>query len=215
MKNKREKLSIFFNILIIIFVGCGAVISMNTATPGTGLSVKGIANLKFFTVLSNLFSGVVAVLWVIFCFLGKKFPILIKMIAVASVGLTFFIIAAFLQPMNPQFNLYEGGNFWFHLVAPVVSMLDFIFLETDEKIPFKYTFIAAAASLVYGIGYLINLLVNGIGEWPDTNDWYGFVTWGYPVGFGIFAFIVLLNFGIAVLFRALNIGVNKKLKKSP
>ena len=66
--------------------------------------------------------------------------------------------------------------------------------------PFKYTFIAAIPSLIYGNFYLANCLINGVGEWPETNDWYGFLNWGYPVGIAIFAGVVLMNWGIACLF---------------
>ena len=61
-------------------------------------------------------------------------------------------------------------------------------------------FIAVIAPLVYGIAYLANILINGMGEWPDTNDWYLFFAWGYPAGMIIYAVIVtvtwLLAFGM-------------------
>ena len=45
--------------------------------------------------------------------------------------------------------------------------------------------------------------------WPETNDWYGFLNWGYPIGIAIFAVIVLMDFGMAVLLMALNQLVSK------
>ena len=124
--------------------------------------------------------------------------------ASSGVGLTFVIIAAFLAPMYPDLNLYSGGNLWFHLIIPFTSMAGFIVSDNEQKIPFKYTIISALMALVYGTGYLINILVNGVGEWPDSNDWYGFLNWGYPVGIGIFAAVVLMNFGVAAILRLLN-----------
>jgi hypothetical protein len=88
-------------------------------------------------------------------------------------------------------------------------VIEFVFLRTDKRIPFKYTVISALPALFYGIGYLANILVNGKGEWPDTNDWYGFLNWGYPVGMAIFACIVLMDFAMSVLMRALNNRINK------
>ena len=114
------------------------------------------------------------------------------------------MIAAFLAPMYPNLNLYSGGNLWFYLIIPFTSMAGFIISDNKRKIPFKYTIISALMALVYGAGYLINILVNGVGEWPDSNDWYGFLNWGYPVGIGIFAAVVLMNFGVAAILRLLN-----------
>ena len=45
--------------------------------------------------------------------------------------------------------------------------------------------------------------MNGVGKWPDTNDWYLFTLWGTPVAACIFVGILLLNWGIALALRAL------------
>ena len=205
----RKGIRVTLNVLIVVFTISGTYAMLTFKGKGSGLSSSGIENLRYFTVLSNEFCGVIAVLWLLFCLRGKSFPVLPKLMAAAAVGLTFLIIAAFLAPMYPELNLYEGGNFWFHLIVPLTGMLEFIVLKTNQKIPFRYTLYAAALALIYGIGYLINILINGIGEWPDTNDWYGFLKWGYPVGIGIFAFIVFLNWGMACILRLINLRVNR------
>ena len=129
--------------------------------------------------------------------------------ASSAVMLTFMIIACFLGPLYPDLNMYEGGNLFFHLIVPILGMIDFTVLESKGEVPFKYTFISALTSLIYGNLYLANVMINGKGEWPDTNDWYGFLNWGYPIGIAIFGFIVLLNFAIACILRWLNIRFNK------
>ena len=131
--------------------------------------------------------------------------------AVTSVGLTFSIIAFFLQPMYRELNMYKGGNLFFHLIVPVIAMVEFILFEKDDRdetLPFRYTFIAAIPSVIYGFGYLINILINGTGVWPDTNDWYGFLNWGYPVGAGIFVGVVLINWVVALIIRLLYKKIN-------
>ena len=204
----RKRISITLNILIVIFTCIGTYMMFHPTV--NGVATRGFRNFKFFTVLSNEFCGVVAILWLIYASLGKKFPVLVKLMAAAAVGLTFVIIAFFLAPMYPSLNLYEGGNFWFHLIVPLTGMVEFVLLKNDSKIPLKYATISAVLSFVYGIYYLGNILINGKGEWPDTNDWYGFLNWGYPVGIGIFAFVVLLNFAVACLLRWINNKVNSK-----
>ena len=208
-KDRRSIFSVILNILIVVFAAVGTVIMLSNQGDGTGLASSGISNLKYFTVLSNEFCGITAALWLVFFLLGKKFPPVLKLAAASAVALTFLIIAAFLAPMYPELDLYENANLWFHLILPLTAVLEFIILRTDEKIPFRYTVISALPALIYGIGYLANILLNGKGEYPDTNDWYGFLNWGYPVGIAIFAAIVLMDFAMAVLMRAVNNRINK------
>ena len=133
----------------------------------------------------------------------SRLNILVKLMAASATGLTFIIIAAFLQPLYPDLNLYKGGNLFFHLIVPIIAMIEFVLIKT-EQIPFGYTFLSAVLALVYGTGYCMNILINGKGVWPDTNDWYGFLNWGWPVGIAIFAFVVLMDWIMACLLRFLN-----------
>ena len=208
MKQYRRYISLVFNIIIVVFTLIGVFV-IHRVDPGQNFNSGGLVSLKYFTVLSNVFCGIVALVWLIFFFMKKTFPVVFKLMAVSAVGITFLMVAAFLAPTYPKLNLYEGRNLWFHLIIPLIAIPEFIVLETEEKIPFKYTFISASVTLVYGLGYLINILINGVGQWPDTNDWYGFLNWGYGVGTLIFAATVLANFAVACLMRALNIAVNK------
>ena len=134
---------------------------------------------------------------------GKQLPVVLKLMAASAVGLTFLIVIAFLRPMYPDLQLYTNGNFWFHLIVPLTGMTEFLLLPQEKKLPFRQTIPAAVPVLLYGVFYLNNIFINGIGVWPDTNDWYGFLGWGYPVGFVIFAVSILLEWGIAVLLRFL------------
>ncbi len=205
----KRKLSLFIKIIIVIFVVIGTVIMFNGAADETGLTANGIYNLKYFTVLSNILCGIITLIDIIeMLTLGRNTHLIFRLISASSVGLTFVIIAFFLQPMYREMNMYQNGNLWFHLIVPVTAMLGFVLLdsksdETNTKIPFRFTFIAAVPSLIYGVGYLINILVNGVGKWPDTNDWYGFLNWGFPVGICIFAAVVIINWIVAVILRGL------------
>ena len=209
MKKTKESVTWILNVLIIIFVIIGTFMMYTNKESGSGLMSTGLENLKYFTVLSNEFAGIVSLLWIIFGIRKKEFPAIVKLMSASGVGLTFLIIAAFLQPLYPDLNLYAGGNLWFHLIVPITAMIDFVLTDTKESIPFKYAVLSGMPALIYGTCYLANILMNGIGVWPESNDWYGFLNWGYPVGMVIFAMIVLMQFGIAVLLRFLNKIVSK------
>ena len=58
--------------------------------------------------------------------------------------------------------------------------------------------------VIYGIGYVGNILVHGI----KGNDWYGVLRWGYGIGAIIFAVIVFITWLIGLLLRKLNQKVN-------
>jgi len=210
--NWRKAIGIFLNVVIVILTAVGLYIMFKGKEPGAGLSSSGFENFKYFTVLSNVFSGIVAALWLILFMLNRKLHVLPKLISASAVGLTFLMVAAFLAPAYPNLNLYTGGNLYFHLIVPLFAMVEFILYEVDGKIPFKYTLYAMIPSFVYGIGYLINILINGVGEWPNSNDWYGFLNWGYPVGFCIFAAALLMIWGMACILRILNYLFNKLIK---
>ncbi|MBR6403459.1 MAG: hypothetical protein IKS48_08775 [Eubacterium sp.] len=210
-RNPRSYITAAFNISIICLAGVGIVRMIRHMDTGAELVSDGFENFKYYTVLSNVICCAVAVLWLIFFLLRRKFPVLPKLMTASAVGLTFVTIAAFLQPLYPDLNLYEGSNKFFHLIVPLIAIVEFIFMEVDGKIPFRYTFLAVIPAVLYGIGYVINILINGVGEWPDSNDWYGFLNWGYPVGFGIFVGIVIMNWLIACVLRGLNYLMNKMI----
>ena len=198
--NPREKISDALNVIIICLAGAGVGRMIDHKDDAGVLMASGLENLKYFTVLSNIFCLIVAIIFIVLSLMRKKCPIILKLISVSGVALTFAIVAFFLAPMYPDLNMYEGTNRLFHLIVPIVAMIEFIMYEQERKMPFKYTFFAAIPSLIYGNCYLANCLINGVGEWPETNDWYGFLNWGYPVGIAIFAGVVLMNWGIACLF---------------
>lgn len=208
--NKDLIKGLVFNVLILVCTVIGTIIMLNNTESATGLTASGWENLKYFTVLSNEFAGIAALIVLMIIIFGRAssmqgFISVIKLIAVTGVGLTFMVIACFFGPLYGYLILYQGSNLWFHLIVPVICMVEFVFLDTGrEGIRLKFIILAGLPSLCYGMFYLINILVNGVGTWPDGNDWYGFVNWGLPVGIVIFAGIVLMSIGLAALFRWIN-----------
>ena len=187
------------NIIMVIFALIGIVLMVTGKEDGT-LQSTGIENFKYYTVLSNVFCGIVAGLYLIRRS-DKLMPL--KLGAVCGVTITFCVVAFMFGPLYGFLQFYQRGNLFFHLLLPVVAMVEFIIVRRG-KIPFRYTILAAIPTLIYGFCYMANILINGKGEWPDTNDFYGFLNWGWPVGIGIFAVITLSAFGVACAFRAIS-----------
>ena len=170
------------------------------------LQSSGIENFKFYTVLTNVFCGIVALIYLV-CIFAKKGTekmAALKLAAVCGVAITFAVVAFMFGPLYGFLNFYKRGNLYFHLLLPVTAMIEFIAVKR-RKMPFRYTVFAAIPTLLYAIGYLLNILINGLGgSWPDTNDFYGFLNWGWPGGIVIFTGIPLTAFAVACIFRAIS-----------
>ncbi len=206
---KIEKKELFFNILIVVLVGIGVFLTLNKHDAGALLLTKGLKNFKYYTVLSNVFAGIVSAMWLgrALAFRGREYdpdPLYMKVLrltAAAAVTVTFLTIACFLGPIYGHAHMYHNANFFFHLVVPIVAFIAYFFSGDAKQIPFKATYGAAVFTFLYGSIYLINILVNGKGVGEDSNDWYGFLNWGMPIGIVIFAFITLTAWGVALLLR--------------
>ena len=204
--NKRSTPEIIFNLIIVSLTVAGIILMLTGKAEEGALQSSGLENFKFYTVLTNVFCGLIATVYLLFILLKKDTDKIrvFKLAAVCGVAITFAVVAFMFGPLYGYPQFYKRGNLFFHLLEPLTAMVEFV-LVRRKKIPFKYTVIAAVPTLLYGIGYLLNILINGVGgPWPDTNDFYAFLSWGWPVGIAIFAGITLLAFGVACIFRSLS-----------
>ena len=207
MNRKEHKtFEIILNLIIVIFTVIGIILMLTSEAEEGALQSSGIENFKFYTVLTNVFCGIVASVFLVFKILKKdteKIRVL-KLAAVVGVAITFAVVAFMFGPLYGFLQFYKRGNLYFHLLLPVTAMIEFIVVRR-KKMPFGYAVFAAVPTLLYAIGYLLNILINGIGgSWPDTNDFYGFLNWGWPVGIAIFTGIPLTAFAVACLFRLIS-----------
>ena len=205
-RKQFSKTEFILNLVIVIMTVTG-IIFMLTGKPEEGaLQSSGIENFKYYTVLTNVFCGIVSAIYLVFILFKKdtdKIRIL-KLAAVCGVAITFAVVAFMFGPLYGYPQFYQRGNLFFHLLLPLTAMTEFILVKR-AKMPFKYTVFAAVPTLLYGMGYLLNILINGIGgPWPYTNDFYAFLSWGWPVGIAIFATITLMAFAVACIFRAIS-----------
>jgi len=164
---------------------------------GGSFSARGIWSLRYFTVLSNLLAAFAAICWLLFR--NSHFSAVLKFSACLALMITFLVTALFLGPMFGYAILYVGPNFWFHLAVPLLCLFEEIFLG-EQKLSRSELILAVLPLFIYGCGYLGNIVLNG----RQGNDWYGFVTWGFPVGMVIFVFLLLLNYGMGLLLNTVS-----------
>ena len=200
----RYKLRKYVNIFLVIAV-LGSWIAIFVSASGT-LMQNGLNSMKYFTVLSNLLEGFASVVWLVSSRKNGKASSraeLLKYIAAAAVGLTCVVVLTFLGPLYGYPAMFKGGSLFMHLLTPLIAIAEIIFLS-DVTYTRKDNRLVMLSPLVYGAFYLGNNIINGIGEWPDTNDWYLFLTWGYPVGIFIFAVICVVTWLLGLTMRKLH-----------
>lgn len=215
----RSKVRIIINVGIAVVV-FASWLDMFFGVSGT-LSSAGISSLKYFTVLSNLLEGVACIVWLAAQFArhkreaagaaepqGAKKDVAgkaeaFKYVACVAVTITFLTVVLFLAPIYGMYLMVQGANFWLHMVAPLAAILEQLFLcdAVFTRIENRLTVLPV---LIYGTGYVLNMIINGVGRWPATNDWYGFLNWGVPIGALIFAGLLGLSWLLGWLFRRKN-----------
>ena len=195
----------YWNILIVI-LAFGSWLGVFFFGNGSLLQ-NGFGALRYFTLQSNIFAGAMAVAWLVSAGKsedGKASDLVekFKYVAAASVGLTMMTVLFFLGPIYGYPSMFYGFNLPMHLLTPLLAILEVIFLS-DYPYTRKDNHLVIIPPLMYGIGYLVNNLVNGMGEWPDTNDWYFFFHWGYPVGVLIYIVLMVVTWSIGLAMRKL------------
>lgn len=197
----RDKIRRIINICIVVLVPA-AWLWMAFGGDGS-LAERGLGSLRYFTVLSNILEGIASVIWLASQKKDEEARAKadrLKYVAAASVMLTFVTVMVFLGPIYGYRAILEEYNFIFHVVVPVLAFAEMVFLS-DREFTRKDNDLAVIPPIIYGIGYLLNVFINGIGEWPDTNDWYQFLRWGYPVGVLIFVCICAVTWLLALIMR--------------
>ncbi|MBR3161334.1 MAG: hypothetical protein IKF19_01225 [Bacilli bacterium] len=222
--NKRNiKISLVLNTLILIMVVL-ATIFMVTGFKFMSntyiLEAKGLETLKFYTVDSNILVGL-ASLMLITCeyfFIKKKikkipkYAYILKYIATVAVSLTFLVTLLYLSPLygSKFLFLYQNSNLFFHLLVPLFSFISYIIYEKIE-IEFKYTYYGVSTMILYGIYYVINILIHmKNGRVLPKYDWYGFVYGGIPSIFIVFLVMIIITYIISLVIYKLNGPKNKK-----
>ena len=204
-KDERIR-SIITNVVIVILVTIGMYMTMTYRSAWMEFQMRGIMCMRYFTVQSNLFAGITALIALFYQ--GKPTKVL-KFMSATATGLTFAVVALFLGPVYGYWRMYKNANLFFHLIVPLLSMTDYMLLRDapNEK---KWKLFSAMLTVVYGCGYILNILINGTGgRYPNNNDFYFFLRWGWGVAILIFAGIILLSYGIACLLSFLNRKIGK------
>lgn len=216
--NKKKIISISINLFIFITMAIATTVTLTIGARSTILD--GFTNPRWthvvsFTILSNIFLGLVALVTAIRTIL-KREPSRASTtwyLTAASAGmLTFLTVLLFLAPMRAlngknYFDLFLEPMFFLHFLNPVLAAINFIFLSGDIKINLKSRLIATLPIVIYAVPYTLCVIFLKI--WPD---FYG-ITFGgryylVPIVFVVFWLVI---FGISSALAAFH---DKKASKT-
>ena len=77
---------------------------------------------------------------------------------------------------------------------------------------YSLKFFTVLSNLLFGIVYCANILINGVGQAPYTNDWYGFTMWGVQFMPVVFLVMLLATWLFAIAIRVGNVIVRKRMQ---
>ncbi len=217
---KSIKISLTFNILIVILVTLGTIFMFtgfkfmpsNDLLVATNLSV-----FKFYTVDSNVLLGIMSLIMTIYeiKYINKKidkipeFVYLIKLIGTAGIALTFLVTLIFLTPQYGFYSMYNNTNLLFHLIVPLLSFISYIFFEKHNN-KYKYAFLGIIPMFLYSIYYISTILIHlNDGGLTYKYDFYGFLQGKIENIFISIPLIYLVGYLLSVVI----ILGNKKLAK--
>lgn len=216
---KKLKISLIINILIVILTVISSIIMFTgfkfMHDYSLVLETTKIGMFKFFTVDSNLLMGLVSLIFIIeeIKVLNgkekeiKKIYYILKLMAATSVGLTFFVVFAYLGPITEYGikSMITNSNLFFHLIIPVISILNFILFEKTDKLKFKDIKYGLVPTIIYSLFYLINVLIHMEGGKVSTEyDWYWFVQNGVWTSLIVVPLMFLITYLISLIIWKLN-----------
>lgn len=216
VNSKRLKIALISCVFLAIMEPV-AWFMMLFSRSDVALAAMGLGSLKYFTVLSNLLLGLASLVYAI-CIIrflrgGARIPSWahkLKYAATVAVTVTLMTVLLFLGPTLGYPLMFVGANLWFHLILPVLAIVEFIFLDTANELSFKSTLLGVVPTLLYGIVYCGNILMNGVGSGATTNDWYGFTMWGVEFIPVVLLVMLLATWLFAIIIYAANAAVRRR-----
>ena len=228
--SRKRKIFIIINLLIFVMmviavistlavggratrIDGGTSVGITALQDGTfdGIEIKYWHHIVSFTILSNIFLGIVALISAIIALKNPKKPLpktlsTWYLIAASSGMLTCLTVLLFLAPMRAAsgknyFDMVLEQMFILHFLNPILSAVSYICLfDTKEEADLKDRFLAVLPPVIYASPYVICVCI--IKCWPD---FYGLTFGGrYYTIPPVFIVFCVFMFGISSTLAALH-----------
>lgn len=134
----------------------------------------GLRQFRFFTVLSNDFCAIAALIMAISQLSGLVpwTVFWLKYLGTAALTLTFLTVVLFLAPFKGGYKRwFSGDSFFAHLITPLLAILSFCLLER-QRMSFWTALTGLLPVLAYGAVYFYKVMLAP--EDKRWEDFYGF-----------------------------------------
>ena len=165
-------------------------------------------SLRRFAVLSNLFSAVVAVLYLVWTLDNAGVPpawlLALKLSASASLLLTLAASLTILVPLVGWRHLFVGGNLLTRLVLPLLACADCVMFVPVGQLPLPVTLVSAVPCALYAIWYM-GWIMRHRGERDLSRyDIYLLLRWGRAKAPVVAGAIVLASWLLGLVIWSLS-----------
>jgi hypothetical protein len=211
---KKLKLSLLINIIITILTIFASFIMFTGIKITHGaepiLETSKIGMFKFFTVDSNILMGITSLIFVIKEIKKEKLTknmYRLKLMSTTAVTLTFIVVFTYLGPIseNGIISLLQNSNIFFHLIIPILSIINLTIFEKTNELKFKDTIYGMIPTIIYAIGYITNIIIHvENGKVSPIYDWYWFVQNGITSALIVAPMILLMTYIISLILWKLN-----------
>ena len=202
-------------VCVCVFLG---VVKLMLSDPDALVSEVGAKAFRMFTVLSNMLMAAAASMCIPFAVEGlrhqnyhlPRWVVNFLFTATTSVALTFFFTVTALSIFaGYKRMMVDREGIYLHTIAPVCSIVLFLFINSDHKVLFRTTFCAILPMFLYSVVYAVLAFAIGedAGGWRDHYQFNRYLPW-YLVA----PFMYLLTFGVATLLRIIHNLIHRKRK---
>ena len=180
-----------------------------------GVKIEYWHHVVSFTILSNIFLGIIALISAIVALKNPKKEISKRMstwylIAASSGMLTFLVVIFFLAPMRAvggknYFDMLLEQMFILHFLNPILGAISYIFFINKEKTEMKPRLLAILPPVIYASPYIFCVCI--IKVWPDFYGLtFGGNNWVIPIVFVVFcAFMFGISSSLALLHNRFSV----------
>lgn len=214
---KRNIIALIINgtIALTSFVIMINGIAKGASSGQVGEDMVGLGYFKPYTIDTNVLNGIISFMMATFNIYNlienkdelPRFLVVGQLISTVGVTVTLMTVIFFLAPTQYMafggfIWLFINDMFFFHLVNPILSILNFIFINKRYDLNNKEVLMGMLTTIAYSFVYTYNVVIT-----KSWSDFYGF-TFGGKLYMAVISIIVM--YLVTYLFSYLLVKLNKK-----
>lgn len=216
-KRRRNLIALIINgfLAVTSFIIMIKGVAQGASAGQVGNDMIGIGYFKPYTIDTNVINGLVAFMMATFNIYNlieekdelPRFLVVLQLVSTVGVTVTMMTVIFFLSPtqylaFGSFIHLFSGDMFFFHFLNPILSIINFIFINRRYTLNKKEIILGMLTTIVYSFVYGYNVMIK-----KSWFDFYGF-TFGGKTYMAVISIIVM--YLVTLLFSYLLAKFNRK-----